>query len=128
MPPPKVLAPAILLTAGLYILTILFLSAFIGTMTFNLPINNTRLGDSLRLKSTLSPFAMTWIMFSNLALTIISLGLFYPWARVRRTRYFTNHMALTGTDTVSDFRETASVGGSAIAEEVAGFFDLDFGL
>jgi uncharacterized membrane protein YjgN (DUF898 family) len=127
-PPPTVLAPAIVAFGALYLAVFFFLAAFIGTMTFNLALNSTSLDEKFQLEATLSPFAMVWIAFSNLALTLLTLGLFYPWARVRQTRYVASHIALTGDDDAEGFTATAVDQRGAIGEEVASFFDIDFGL
>ncbi len=102
--------------------------AYVGALTFNLALNNTHLGDDTKFESHLSPVRMTWIIFSNILLTAITLGLMYPWARVRRARYMADCIAVTGPSDVGNFRSRHTFPGSAVGEEVASFFDLDFGL
>ena len=80
MPPPRCAGACSLSFSALYLLVFFFLAIFIGTMTFNLALNSTRLGDDFQMESTLSPFMMTWIGFSNLMLVLLTVGLFYPWA------------------------------------------------
>lgn len=128
MPPPSVLAPAMIVTILLFIPTMLFLTVFISTLTFNLAINSTAFGENLRLESNMSPFQMTWIAASNLVLTLVTIGLFYPWARVRQFRYAADHIAVTGSDQVESFLSGPPGAGAAIGEEIASFFDIDFGL
>jgi len=102
--------------------------AYLGALTFNLALNNTRLGENVRFESHLSPVRMTWIVFSNIVLTVISLGLLYPWARVRRARYMAECMTVIGPADAGDFQSMPMPAGNAIGEEVASFFDIDFGL
>jgi uncharacterized membrane protein YjgN (DUF898 family) len=123
-----VLAPVMAAFGILYVVVLLFLGVFIGTMTFNLALNSTQLDEKFKLESTLSPFAMVWIAFSNLVLTLLTIGLFYPWARVRQVRYTAGHMALTGADDGDGFTSSPAGARGAIGEEVASFFDIDFGL
>ena len=71
---------------------------------------------------------MMWILFSNVFLTLITLGIFYPFALVRQTRFMVEHMAVEGDATLDDVVDTAQASPGAIGEEVASFFDIDFGL
>ncbi len=128
VPPVTVLAPAIITTSVLYVVMLLFLTVFVSTLTFNLALNNTRLGDNLQLESTLSPFAMVWIAASNLVLILLTLGLFYPWARVRQFRYAATHLAVIGSADAGAFTSNFDGRQGAIGEEIASFFDIDFGL
>jgi uncharacterized membrane protein YjgN (DUF898 family) len=120
--------PFILLVSVVYIGTILFISAFIGTMTFNLALNSTQLADTVMLESKLSPITMTWIVVSNLFVVLVTLGLMYPWAHVRQSRYMVEHLAIVGPNNLDGFVSTAASQSGAIGEEVASFFDIDFGL
>jgi uncharacterized membrane protein YjgN (DUF898 family) len=125
-------APAMIafffLFAIIYLATFLLIATFIGTLTFNLAVGCTILGDDLHLESRLSPFAMAWIVFSNLLLVVITLGFFTPWAKVRTTRYLVSRLATSGPTMMDGFIASAAAPGNAIGEEVAGFFDFDFGL
>ncbi|MBN9545549.1 MAG: DUF898 domain-containing protein [Alphaproteobacteria bacterium] len=102
--------------------------AYLGALTFNLALNNTRLGENVTFESHLSPVRMTWIVFSNILLTMISLGLLYPWARVRRARYMAECMTVVSPADAGDFQSMPMPAGNTIGEEVASFFDIDFGL
>jgi uncharacterized membrane protein YjgN (DUF898 family) len=126
--PSPVMVGAFMLIALVYVVTVLFLATLLGTMTFNLAVNGTRLGEALQLESTLSPFVMVWIAFSNLVLLLVTLGLFSPWAQVRVQRYFASHLAVSGPASMDGFVASAAAAGSAVGEELAGFFDFDFGL
>jgi uncharacterized membrane protein YjgN (DUF898 family) len=111
-----------------YIIAVLIIPAFIGTLIFNLALNNTRLGGDFGFESRLSPGRMTWIVISNLVLTIVTLGLLYPWARVRRARYTASRIAVVGAADVDNFTSGHVSAGNAVGEEIASFFDIDFGL
>jgi uncharacterized membrane protein YjgN (DUF898 family) len=128
----KVDAPSLMATriATLAVAAISFwgMPAFIGALTFNLALNNTRLGDDFTFESRLSPLRMTWIVLSNIVITLATLGLLYPWARVRRARYMADCITVIGPADIDDFVSAPVKPGSAIGEEVASFFDIDFGL
>jgi uncharacterized membrane protein YjgN (DUF898 family) len=112
----------------IYVAAFLFTSIYVGTRTFNLALNNTHLNETLGFESTLSPWRMIWIGFSNLVLVLISLGLLYPWARIRSIRYMADHLAVSGTVNLDDFTGAMAGSQGAIGEEVASFFDIDIGL
>ncbi len=71
---------------------------------------------------------MTWILISNALLTLLTLGLMYPWARVRRARYMAECITVIGPADIDAFQSLPVPSGNAIGEEVASFFDIDFGL
>ncbi len=87
--------------------------------------NNTTL-EKVTFKSTLKPFKLAWIYFSNIIVIILSLGLLAPWAKVRVTRYKCEHFAISAMD-VSNFIATKQQNQSALGEEVEDFFDIDIG-
>lgn len=107
---------------------LLLIAPLVHTMIINLVIGNTTFDEKHKLKSTMSPFVMAWIMVSNVFLTIITLGLFYPWAKVRAARYQIEHTTLViqgdAESYVSEVFETQS----AVGEEIGSFFSFDFGL
>ena len=120
------------LTAGLSyliaIILVLGVPTFIAAKTFNLALNQTGLGNAYTFESNLSPDRLTWIVLSNALLTIATLGLLYPWARVRRARYIAERITVIGPADIDAFQSLPVPAGNAIGEEVASFFDVDFGL
>jgi uncharacterized membrane protein YjgN (DUF898 family) len=127
-PPNPALIGLFFLFALIYLATFLFIYTFVGTMVVNLAISSTRLGEDILLESRLSPFMVAWITFSNLVLTVVTRGFFTPWAKVRAVRYRASRMAVDGRASMDGFVASAAAPGNAIGEEVAGFFDFDFGL
>jgi len=120
------LTVAITSLAGMVV--VLGIPVFIGARTFNLAVNSTRLGDGYIFESNVSAGRLTWIVLSNFLLTVATLGLLYPWARVRRARYMANCISVTGPEDIGIFQSMPVLAGSAVGEEVASFFDIDFGL
>jgi uncharacterized membrane protein YjgN (DUF898 family) len=102
--------------------------AFIRTEVFNLAVSNTIVDERHKFNATLSPWAMIWIGVSNLVLILASIGLLYPWARVRVARYLADHMSLLAASNLEEFTSEAFATQSVIGEEIAGFFDFDIGL
>ena len=80
----------------------------------------------IRFSGSGSEYFRIWIV--NLLLTIVTLGIYYPWAKVRQTRYQLEHMAVDSDGNLSSFMADASPKTSALGEEAGDFFDVDFGL
>jgi uncharacterized membrane protein YjgN (DUF898 family) len=125
---PATAVPFVLIFGGVYGFSLLFLTTFVGTSVFNLVARSTVLAERFQFESTMSPLYMTWLMFSNLLLTLATLGLFYPWAKVSVARYHAERLAVTGPDDMDGFMSELVAGQGAIGEEIASFFDIDIGL
>ena len=115
-----VIAYLLLITA-----TLLIVPYFISRIQ-NLAWNHTALGGN-RFSSTLSARGVAWIMFSNLILIVVSLGLFKPFADVRMARYRIEHMALLPVGNMEDFIASAQQQIGATGTETAEVFDVDIG-
>ena len=122
------MAPFFIVFGSAYMFTLLFLTTYIGTSVFNLAVGCTVLGGRFKFESDLSPLRMTWLIFSNLVLTLLTLGLFYPWAQVRIAEYRAEHLAVTGPGEMDGFLSDLVGSQGAIGEEIASFFDVDIGL
>lgn len=105
-----------------------FVTTFVATMVTNLVIGNTTLEGGYRLVSRASPFRVGWIVLSNTFLTLATLGIFYPFARIRLARYRMGRYALVAEGDLDDFTSEALESQSAIGQEISGFFDFGFGL
>jgi uncharacterized membrane protein YjgN (DUF898 family) len=109
-------------------LAFLMLAPAINTMVVNLSLNNTVLDGRHKLQSRMSPLVMAWITVTNGFLVLFTLGLFYPWARVRLRRYETRKLALLLDGNIEDYASEAIATQSAVGEEIGSFFAFDFGL
>lgn len=103
-------------------------SNFVTTLVTNLSIGNTVLEGGFKLSSRASGLRVAWIVVSNTLLILATLGLYYPFARVRLARYRMRKYALIAAGDLDDFTSEALEEQSAIGQEVAGFFDFGFGL
>lgn len=125
---PLSIAKFILAFGSIYAFLFVTMTTFVGSRVFNLVLNHTALADRYRFEATLSSLHMVWLVMSNLVLTLLTLGLFHPWAAVRIAGYRCAHIAITGPAATEDFMSEAVATQGAIGEEVAGFFDFDIGL
>jgi uncharacterized membrane protein YjgN (DUF898 family) len=80
------------------------------------------------LRSNLEIAPLVWIYVTNLLGIVFTLGLFYPWAKVRQMRYQLEHMAVDSDGNLSGFMADVTPKTSALGEEAGDFFDVDFGL
>jgi len=127
-PMPPEMLPVLFLLGALIEVAFISLALAVATMVFNLVVRSTTLDGRHKLGAKLSPVRVPWIMITNILLTLLTLGIYYPWAQVRIARYRIEHMSLTAMGSLDDFTSEAFGTQSAVGEEIAGFFDLDFGL
>ena len=59
---------------------------------------------------------------------VFTLGLFYPWAKVRQVRYQLENTAIDSDGNLAAFTASSGEGIDAVGEEVGDFFDVDFGI
>ena len=112
---------------GLYLGIFLFMTTYVGTEILNQALNRTTLSTRYSFEATISTFRMIGLVFGNLLLMLVTLGLYYPWAHVRTVRYLTSNIAVTGGSDIEGFTSDLVLGQGAIGEEVASFFDVDVG-
>lgn len=96
---------------------------FQASMT-NLIWNNLRLGAA-GFVSTQRTGSLAVLLLSNAFLTLITLGLYWPWASVRLARYRAETLALRTELGVDDFVADAEADMAATGEEVTDVFDFD---
>lgn len=115
-------------TTAAWMAAVLLVLTYTSTRVFNLAISLMTLAGRYKFESSLSVSRLIGLVFSNLLLTLVTLGLFYPWARVRMAKYVTAKLAVTGSADTDAFTSELVGGQGAIGEEIAGFFDVDVGL
>lgn len=105
-----------------------FVATFVTTLVTNLSVSNTTIEGGHRLVSKASAMRVGWIALTNTLLIILTLGLYYPFARVRLARYRMSKYAVIANGDLDDFTSETLENQSAIGQEIAGFFDFGFGL
>ena len=100
---------------------------FIRTAVANLVWNNITLDGGHRFESSLKLGRMAWIIFSNMVVILLSLGLMIPWARVRMVRYRMNTLVLIPGGDLDTFIREKTEEESALGEEMGDVFDMDIG-
>jgi len=93
----------------------------------NAAFGGTRAGEQYG-RSYLRAWPLIGIYVSNLFGIIFTLGLFYPWAKVRQTRYHLSNTLIDSDGNLAAFTATSSAGVDAVGQEVGDFFNVDFGI
>jgi uncharacterized membrane protein YjgN (DUF898 family) len=109
------------------IIVYLYIFAFFSARTTNLLYNASRLA-SHRLEATLKIKDYMILVVTNAVAIALTLGLFYPWAKVRTARYKIEHLNLVASGDLDSFVANEQQQVSALGEEVGDFLDFDFGL
>jgi predicted Zn finger-like uncharacterized protein len=92
----------------------------------NLTWNGTHLGAN-RFISTMRVRDMSWIMFTNVLASILSVGLLVPWASVRLARYRLSRLTLYCAGDLDHYLNAAVEPTSAAGEEIGDIFGVDLG-
>ena len=108
-------------------LAYLLLFAFATVRLTNLTYNNLHLGAN-RLQSRYSLGSYLLLMLGNLLGLVLTLGLFYPWAKVRTARYAAEHISLQAGDDLDDFVAARQQDVSSLGGEMGEMFDVSVGL
>lgn len=116
-----------LLIGLVYLVVLVVVQPYIQVRSANLVWNHTRLGQHQLLsdqtvKGLLPIFVLNWV------LTLITLGLYWPWAKIKLAAYRAEHTALETRASLDDFIGQASQQQQALGEEVADAFDLDIAI
>ena len=83
-------------------LVVIIIQQYITARLRNYCWQNSQLGQ-LSFVSTLRARDLMWLRFSNIVAVFFSLGLLFPWAKIRRTRYLLAHLQLQVPGEVEQF-------------------------
>ncbi|MDR2244551.1 MAG: DUF898 domain-containing protein [Burkholderiales bacterium] len=119
--------PIVGLFAISFYLALLITPAGLGALIANLLWNNTRL-EKHGFLSDQTFLGIAGITLSNWLLILLTLGLYWPWAKVRITAYRASHTAVLVAGDLDHFVAGASREKDAIGEEIADIFDFDIAL
>jgi uncharacterized membrane protein YjgN (DUF898 family) len=103
-----------------------FIAVFVMQMANNLTLSNTTIEGGHRIVSTASPGRVALIMMGNAALILVTLGLYWPFAKVRLARYRMTRISVIAVGDLDAFASEALEMQSTMGREIAGV--LEFGL
>ena len=93
----------------------------------NLVMNNTSLAEH-NFVSNYEFKSFGLLMLVNFLLTIITLGLYIPWAKVKLAHYAANHTQLDAVGDLDKFAAISQPDASAFGEEFGDVFDMEVGI
>lgn len=93
----------------------------------NLIWNGTSI-EQHRFGSSLGLWGYVGVVVSNWLLTVLTLGLYWPWAAVRMAAYRAAHMTLVTAGSLDDFVVGEATAAQALGDEAAEMFDMDVAL
>lgn len=94
----------------------------------NYVFNQTRIGDGVKLHSSMKTASYLGLLFTNALIVVFSLGLATPVAHVRSARYMAASTAVSGDLSLLDVQAHGDSANTAVAEEVTQAFDVGVGL
>lgn len=134
----KLVVPAIAFLFGVLDPNLIWLTPFLFYAVFfllifpyfqanmtNLTWNNIKLG-TVKFESTQKTKDLIRIWGGNLLFTVLSLGIYWPWAVVRVARYRAETMAVDAQSGLDGFTAAPGQNITAAGEEVTDAFDIEF--
>lgn len=114
------------LPLALMVVLTLVVRPYIQTRLANLTWNATSVGGNKFIGSQTYASYLTLVV-GNFVLVVLTLGLYWPWAKVREAAYRLERLELEASS-LDDFVGRIAAERSAVGEEIADAFDLDFSL
>jgi uncharacterized membrane protein YjgN (DUF898 family) len=121
---PWLFAPLMLAYLALLTLT----GAVYQAMIRNHLFNATTLPELASFKSDVPVLKLFLVSLTNLLLIAVSLGLAYPFAKIRISRLLAAHTEVTVQPALDQLRDQLAAESSAFADDAAGLYDADFSL
>ena len=114
-------------SALVFLVLYLYLFAYFSVKTTNLLFNTSSLSHH-RFEAGLKTGEYMMLVLTNSLGVAVTLGLFFPFAKVRTAQYKFQHLTLLASGDLEGFIDDEEQQVSALGEEVGDFFDMDFGL
>jgi len=113
---------------AIFILSVMAVKHYLFAALMNYTMNNLSAGRSIAFHSDISVMKYLWIQFVNFLAMLFSMGLLYPWAKIRKMKYVTESLSLIAYADLNSFVSVATPDVSAIGDAGADFFDIDIAL
>ncbi|MCQ8877692.1 YjgN family protein [Pseudoalteromonas shioyasakiensis] len=117
-----------LLIAALYVAFLTIVRAVYVSIIRNHIFDSSEFEDVASFKSDLKPVEYAVLLFTNALAIIFTLGLAYPWAKIRRARLLAMATEVTIYEGALAIIDTVEEQQSSFAEEAANVFDIDISL
>lgn len=121
--------PLVIFVVYLLLFIVMFWSkAYLAVWVRNYVYANTQLDNEIQLGSNLEIMPLFWIYLGNFLLILFTLGLAYPWAVIRVTKYMAETINVANTENLDQFISQQQERQSALGDEMGDAFDVDAGL
>lgn len=117
-----------LFIAALYIAFLTLVSAVYQSIIRNHIFNNSEFTDVASFESNLKAVDYAILLFTNALAIIFTLGMAYPWAKVRKAKLLASVTEVTIYSGALSLIDIAQNEQSSFAEEAANVFDIDISL
>lgn len=122
---------AVLISGGIFVVYFVGFAlsgAVYQSMIRNHLFERTELPGIAKFKSEMQVIPYAWIILSNLLAIILTLGLAYPWSKIRKATYMASVTTVAVYPQIDALVDQAQQDSSAFGEEAAGLFDVDVSL
>lgn len=110
------------------ILAVLFVTAYATARQREYIYENMSLDKKITFASTLKAKPLAWVMITNFLLVIITLGLAFPWAKVRMAKLMLENTLVDTEAGFYDYVTQKQKEESSLGEQIGDAFDVDVGL
>ena len=100
---------------------VVFQALYLQTVYNNIDVDDNRFGTSVSVRG------LSVVLVSNTTLTLLTLGLYYPWAQVRMAQYVQDNLWIDAVD-LDSFVAKSGDGDDPLGEEIGEAFDLGIGI
>ncbi|OED37614.1 hypothetical protein AB833_23050 [Chromatiales bacterium (ex Bugula neritina AB1)] len=108
-----------------FLVTIYLAIAFYQARVRNYLFQRTLLAKEVQVDSSVGARGLLWLTLSNTLLIVFTLGLGYPWAAVRKARYFATNTSVWTAHSLTGFVADQQRQVSAMGEEIGDALDMD---
>ncbi|MCV6589367.1 MAG: YjgN family protein [Marinobacterium sp.] len=119
------LGPLLLLIYLPFIMFGIWSKAYLQVNVRNYTLNQTQLDDTLSFKSNLTTSRLFTLQLVNLFLIIFTLGLAWPWVKVRLARYSADSLNVEISEELAGYVTEQQRKQSALSDEMGEAFDMD---
>lgn len=112
----------------IYLFVLVLGTSFYQAYIRNHVYNNMRIEDVAVFSSDLQVLDLVLLNITNFFMLVFSLGLAYPWVKVRTTRLLTSATEISILEGINEVVAKSGGNESAVADEVIGAFDIDISI
>lgn len=124
----KSLVPVLAITYAVLIIASIFVIAYSTARHREYIFANTKLDNNISFASTLKAMPYGWLLVSNLLLVVMTLGLAFPWTKVRAARMVLENTSVKAENGFDSYLTQKQDQTSALGDQIGDVFDVDVGI